>query len=453
MHSLPSYAIPHRSEVDRLVLVLSDIEMGAGGRVDDFPHSAFLGEMLLRFNEEPYAHIPIDIVFNGDTFDLLKTALDTDDPYPRHITVDVALQKFARIEAAHPRFFRAIQELVNHQVAERHVFFIVGNHDPELLFPAIQKRIHTLCGDKHDHIHFPGWSLDIGKVHIEHGSQHDTMFVMDPKHPFAHFNHHEVLNLPWGAVALLDTVIPLQPLLWFHDRLKPKDQVFDLIPELKELLVSAFWRYWTHDYWRGYFDRSDPTKRLSWTMLKEVLLRFTSHNPDVSIDIALYKQLEHNDKHRVWVIGHQHQAGWRSFGDRKLLQTGCIRDEFMLAQDNLAMRPIPKSYAEIWLHQGEPVRAELREFFGPEPPAECMPESIFDILTHVRTLLSSKGELKKEMAARAAQERADAREARRRGELTPPSTATTIASTPTAVAVPMADAPSGDENGTKRTGS
>ena len=33
-------------DADRLLVILSDIEMGAGGWIDDFPHSEWLGQLI-----------------------------------------------------------------------------------------------------------------------------------------------------------------------------------------------------------------------------------------------------------------------------------------------------------------------------------------------------------------------------------------------------------------------
>lgn len=66
--------------------------MGAGGPFDDFPQSDFLGELILSYNSPPFHELAVDLVFNGDTFDLLKTSYV--DEYPRHITRDVALANY-----------------------------------------------------------------------------------------------------------------------------------------------------------------------------------------------------------------------------------------------------------------------------------------------------------------------------------------------------------------------
>ena len=129
---------------DHLLLILSDIEMGPGGPVDDFPHSGVLADLLLSYNEGDYGDVAIDLVFNGDTFDLLKTPYE--GSFPRHITGAVALGKMVPIMAAHPRFFDAIQRFLDHDRADRRVHFIAGNHDAELAFVELQTLVRQRCG-------------------------------------------------------------------------------------------------------------------------------------------------------------------------------------------------------------------------------------------------------------------------------------------------------------------
>ena len=46
--------MPAEPPFDHLIVIFSDVEMGAGGDTDDFPHSEFLGLLLLAYQNEPY---------------------------------------------------------------------------------------------------------------------------------------------------------------------------------------------------------------------------------------------------------------------------------------------------------------------------------------------------------------------------------------------------------------
>lgn len=383
----PSPTVIHScSRPDRLLVVFSDIEMGAGGAADDFPHAAWLGELLLGYTHPRYAPLSIDLVFNGDTFDLLKTSVD--GAWPHHISSQVALAKLQRVAAHHGPFFAALRSFCERTGPRGAVHFILGNHDPELIFPAAQDYLRQLCGGSQQ-IRFPGFELNCGRLHIEHGSQFDRLFRMDVAHPTLEREGEEILSLSWGAVALLDAAMPLQPLLYHHDRLKPRKLLFALMPELKRLLTDTFWDYWTGSYFRGFWKGSDPVKTVSWTMLKELVYRLFSLDPDVSINIDFDKLLAEREDFDLYLFGHQHAAGWWSYGNRKALRTGAMRDEYMLSADGLAQTPLNKVYAEVFLAGDEVVRSHLVETVPPPRPPASLPRSIFDVLPELRRRLAA----------------------------------------------------------------
>jgi len=369
---------------DRLVVALSDIEMGAGGVTDDFPHTGFLAELIDAYGGPRFAQITVDLVFNGDTFDLLKVPID--GQWPVFITEAVALKKLDKVIATHPEFFDALKRFLTTGGAERRVHFIVGNHDQELLFEAVQRVIATRIGV--DGVNFPGVQLDIGDARFEHGSQVDPMFQIDPATPFLQSEAGQILALPWGTVAILEAALPLQPYLYDMDRLKPRARVFELVPEVRDLVVGSFWRYWTDSGWREWLG-AHPLKRVSWTMLKEIAYRFGTLNTEVEEGEQYRKLLQEDDRLRLIVCGHVHKPSWWTFGDRKLLYTGCFRDEFAMDRVGNVISALPKCYAEVYLREDRVVRSHLVELDGPPPAPGHAPTSVFVVLPRIRPLLAS----------------------------------------------------------------
>lgn len=403
-----------RGEVDRVVVVLGDIEMGAGGPPDDFPHDRFLIDLLGRYLAPPFEDLALEIVFNGDTFDLLKTGLSkpgTDGAWPRHVTRGVALAKLARVEAAHGIFFDGLADLLARGGDRIKLHFVAGNHDLELLFPEVQAAIRARIGGD-DRVGFHGHELDLGRLHVEHGSQRDPLFRVDPGKPFLELGGEPILNLSWAAVALLDVAMPLQPLLFHHDRLRPKRVLFGLMPELEDLLRTLAWNYWTKSFWREVWAGTDPVKRVSWTMVKEVLVRLVSREVEVAMDDDLQRRLaraaESDDPIQLSVLGHQHDPGWWSSGDRKVLRTGAFRDEYMLLERGAVQRPINKTWVEAFLRGDEVVRSHLVEEVGPPRPKGTEPPEIFDVLPQIRALLPSPATRKQDRAAQQAREAVEA---------------------------------------------
>lgn len=397
-----------RGAPDRLVVAFSDIEMGAGGPYDDFPRSDFLADVIRSYGRDPYRWLAVDLVFNGDTFDLLKTS--SRGGWPTHVTRDIAIDKMERIASAHPAFFEAVREHLAGDPERRRAFFVVGNHDMELLFPEVQAVIRERIGLSAP-VRFPGFEMSLGRMHVEHGSQLDPLFTVDPARPFVESRSGSpILGLSWAAVALLEVAIPLQPLFYHHDRLKPKELVLELIPEARELLVSEFWTYWTRRYFRDLVS-GDPLKSVSWTMIKELVRRLASWDVEVEMGDTLQRRMMESDAHDLYLVGHQHEPGWWSHGQRKVLRTGCMRDEFMLVERGRVQIPINKTWAEVYLRGDDVVRSHLVEEVAPARPPGTMPESIFEVVPAVRARLATLATAGPQEAAQDAQE---ARERSRR---------------------------------------
>ena len=345
---------------DRLLVVSSDLEMGAGGPTDDCPHSAFIGERLLEYAS---SGTPIDFIFNGDTFDFLKT--DLDGRHPLHTTEAIALAKLNRIAGAHKGFFASLRELIAKRRMWHRLQFIIGNHDFELFFPSVQHRIRRLCGASEEEVLFPGLELDIGDVHLEHGSQGDALFRVDPARPFVEHEGRRILNLPWGNVSLIDVALPYHAELHHLDRIKPKHALFAALPEVKELLLARARDYWAKGFWRGLLIERDPLKRVTWEMIKEVAARFFAADADISCGRYYLDALRSDPHHRIYVVAHEHQARSLRTGEKILLQTGCLRNEYHLDPRTLEQEPCDKSIAEIRLEQDRAVDARLVQVATP----------------------------------------------------------------------------------------
>ena len=395
-------ALPAGPDADRSIVVFSDIEMGAGSETDDFPHSEFLGRLLLSYLEGPFSEHPLELVFNGDTFDLLKTPCQ--GSYPHHITQEVALEKMSAVGVAHPKFFHALRTILDHPSGNKSVHFLLGNHDTELLFPAVQDYVRSLCGNSRN-VRFPGFELALGPVRLEHGSQEDPLFRVDPERPFIETNGKRMLNISWATIALLDVVLPLHPILCFHDRLKPRTLVFELVPEIKELLMTAAWRYWTRDFWHEFITLKDPLLKLNWSMVKEVVKRFTLGSPTVSINKKwLYEKVEH-EPFELFFTGHVHVARTYFHGAKRIIQAGAFRDEYFILNGGRRFRPVLKPYYEIFLKGGQVVTWVSREVRGPDRPRGSVPGSIYDVVPVVKERLKELGDRSGEEATQQEQER------------------------------------------------
>ena len=368
---------PRPPGADRLLVVVSDTELGAGGVTDDFPQSEHLGRLLLEYRQR--VSEPIDFVFNGDTFDFLKTRVS--GRWPLHVTADLAVAKLHNIHRAHGPFFDCLRQLA--ASPDTHLHFVVGNHDPDLVFPHVQRMLRRLLDDDGSSVHFPGFTLRFGDVHIEHGNRADAMFRVDPTRLFSELKGRPLLALPWGSVAILEVAMPMQPVLYHFDRVKPREELIAQVPELQDLLTSAYYQYW-REHGRSWMRRDDPVRKLSWTAFKEILYRFGTRDLNLSVGDH-YQKLVMGGPIRTAIIGHLHAAGWWTSADRRVLTLGCWRNEFTFSDGGF--EPLNCVHAEVWMKGDRSLSAQLVEHPAPPLPAGYVPP-IHKQLPELRRLLS-----------------------------------------------------------------
>lgn len=167
------------------VVIVSDLHLGGGSPAaawgrgfndefrDDAAFSDFLGWISGR-----RAH---RLILLGDTFDFLhvpvtgaRTGLFARDDAE-------AVAQLDRIAAAHPGMMEALSATL---AAGVRVDFVSGNHDAELIRPAVRERLCELLGAR---VGFHPWILYVpGLLYAEHGHHHhDINAFVRPLYPYA----------------------------------------------------------------------------------------------------------------------------------------------------------------------------------------------------------------------------------------------------------------------------
>ncbi|RAQ95248.1 metallophosphoesterase [Thermogemmatispora tikiterensis] len=163
------------------ILVVSDLHLAHGQQPfegfteqqqrawEEFLQAASPGGTLV----EERADETVELVINGDCFDFLAAAPLRHD---RTRTVAQALEKLEQIIAAHGAFFEALAQFLRQP--QRRVTFVPGNHDIELLFPAVQQRLRQAVGwpaASEERLRF--WPRaryePLSTIAIEHGNLYD----------------------------------------------------------------------------------------------------------------------------------------------------------------------------------------------------------------------------------------------------------------------------------------
>ncbi len=183
-----------------LKLVVSDFHLGKGpyrddGSVnvfEDFRQDGKFAEFLDYHCEGEWKDEEVELVANGDFFNLLS--VDLDGRMQEAITERLAVEKTEAILRGHPLVFDALARFA--QRRDRSVTFLMGNHDPGLLFAGVRGAITRRVGGAHRFI-LDGYDFD--GVHIEHGMQREPMNAFNPARYFREKDGEVFLNLPLGS--------------------------------------------------------------------------------------------------------------------------------------------------------------------------------------------------------------------------------------------------------------
>ena len=168
-------------------IIISDTHIGAGGakegnKLEDFISDAEFEGWLRRLVEESdRADVEMELIINGDWIEFLQVP-EVSQFQPPHsydasaytsATVAAALQRLAIVAAWHPGIFRSLADFLHPTPPRRSITVLYGNHDPEMVFPDVQRRIRELLnvtGADADLVAFGPRRYFKDGVYIEHGN-------------------------------------------------------------------------------------------------------------------------------------------------------------------------------------------------------------------------------------------------------------------------------------------
>jgi len=232
-------------------LVVSDLHLGRGkfkkdGSInpyEDFVDEEVFCEFLEYFSREKYEGVEGEVIFNGDTFNLVQSAVE-EDPERIEITEEDLLSAWYETMEGHPKFFEAINLFLSKRKAGK-VVFIAGNHDQAILHPEIQKMIAEKI---EGNVLFSPVSYDIGDVHIEHGHNMEFIHQYNPSEMWYRKDGKRYLKMPWGSHFIIQIIVPLKNKLPQIDKIKPfgtfiKWGLFFKTGLALKAILKMFWFY------------------------------------------------------------------------------------------------------------------------------------------------------------------------------------------------------------------
>lgn len=361
-----------------LRLVLSDLHLGTGGRpgefnvFEDFHHDDEFAELIAHYDQEVGEEGELELILNGDIFDLLKVKIG--GVWPTEITDEIATDKLRQCLDGHPKFVNALKQLL--QRPTRRLVFLPGNHDLDMWFPGPQElfRRYVAPGAAGERVQFvtsgDTYYLPEG-IQIRHGHQLEFIHRVDyNRMTRTKRDGTEILDLPWGSLWILEVMNPAKAIRSYVDRIQPLSR-FLLGAFLFDTTFVLRFLYHSSIYWLRYrlFNLAAWRARLENLprMLREEILSLGG------FDEAAVRALKKVRGVHTLIIGHSHGPRFRQLPDGKLL----INTGTWMRMINLDIQHLGQdsglTYCRIaYDDEGRPT-VNLMRWLGTRRPYEVIP--------------------------------------------------------------------------------
>ncbi|MDP8221976.1 MAG: metallophosphoesterase [Candidatus Lernaella stagnicola] len=344
----------------KLKLVISDLHVHTGARLPDgrrnvfegFLEDALLVEFLEHFSTGEYADDDVEVIANGDFFNLLEIELGTGEP-TEAITEEVAVQHLRAVMKGHAQLMDALRDFCERP--GKKLTFIIGNHDAALLFGAVRAELHKRISPRLECR--VDYSFD--GVYLTHGHQYEFIHHFDMKSFTRRGPDGTVrLKLPYGALfviqflgamkhrrSYIDKVIPFsQYLRWAF----VNDHVF-----WWEMLIGIV-RFWA----RNRFSH-DAYRRREFSLAPRRFANAVNHKPLVANARAILRRTNY----RIVILGHSHKLEYMMCGkDGEYFNSGSWLEQISLDVATLGRSRV-RPYVRIDYIDGEP-RASHHNWVG-----------------------------------------------------------------------------------------
>ena len=371
-------ALNFKQGIMRIVrLVISDLHLGTGIRratlnpLEDFLHDEDFADLLAFYDEQVGTDGQIELVFNGDIFDLLKVRVA--GRWPTDITEEVAVDKLRQCLEGHPRFVIALRSFLSN--AGRSLVYLPGNHDLDMWFPAPQEllRRYIAPSGPAERVRFvtatDTYYLPEG-VQIRHGHQLERIHRVDySRLTRRRQDGQEVLNLPWGSLWILEVMNPAKMRRSHVDRIQPLrrfllgaavfDPVFAITFVWRTIVYFLKHRVFNVDVW------GERLRRLP-NLLREEVIALGG------FDEAAHRALRRLRGVQYLIVGHSHGPRFQQLPDGKVLvNTGTWMHMINLDLQHLG-QDSGLTYCLIEYEEGKP-NVQLLRWRGANRPFEVIP--------------------------------------------------------------------------------
>lgn len=305
-------------------IVVSDLHLGTGSRKGEInPFEGFHSdeefcELVAHYDELMGSETEIELILNGDIFDLLKVKID--GGWPTEITPELAAEKLRLCLEGHPKFVHGLREFLFK--SKRRLVYLPGNHDLDVWFTSAQDvfRRYVAPGPLAEKVRFitanDTYYLPEG-IQIRHGHQLERIHRVDYKRMTRkRQDGAELLELPWGSLWMLQVMNPAKEERPYVDHIQPFSRflmgalLFDTRFAFG-FLMKSFFHFMKHRFFtiRAWTERLRNLPNL----LREEILALQS------FDDSAVRALKKLRGVHTLIVGHSHRPRLRKVDETRLL--------------------------------------------------------------------------------------------------------------------------------------
>lgn len=346
----------------RVKIIVSDFHLGKGSRLangeknllEDFASDRQFVDFLAHYMSGVYKRAEVELIINGDFFNLLQ--VDYRDQFTDLITEGDSLHKLRRIRQGHLELFAKLSEFSrapNHRVT-----FILGNHDPGLLWEGVQQALREYLKGE---VHFVMNVYQADGLHIEHGNQYQVDNRYNTSEYFLTKNLPEpIIHLPFGSFFVIHYLNEIKKKRSYIDKIYPFGLylrwalIHDTWFAIKSLLRLTFWFF-------RFLLTPNPAKKVTALQVLGILKETTLH-PKLHLEAK--RILMENPECRIVVFGHTHQHAHRNFAPGKdYFNTGTWNEKISLEVGTLG-RVLRLTFVQIDYDEEGLPQGRLKEWKG-----------------------------------------------------------------------------------------
>lgn len=360
------------------MLILSDFHLGKGkfledGHInilEDFDEDEKFAEFLDHYSTGTYYFSDINVVLNGDIFNLIQ--MDVDGKFTHMLNEDHIVKMVQEIIEGHPLFFQTLQKFLSRP--NKKLTYVIGNHDIGMIFSKAQK---VFCEAVSAEVEFTHQYISNG-VLVEHGHRFEPintvprskLFIPGPE-------NRPILNLPWASMFCIYLLPKLKEMRPYIDKVRP------LSLYVKWTIFHDF-RFFVYLCWVviAYCIRTQFRPYGKYNKNFKMSLRQI-------FKIAVHPKYEKNAKRvlatrpdvKIVIMGHTHITEWRRFKDGRLyFNTGTWNQvpsvdaamhktisnlSYVCIELNEKKGTIKNAYLNVWQGKWRPYREEATTSYIP----------------------------------------------------------------------------------------